>query len=307
VNRTLGIIGAPSSSGAFAPGQEKSPQALRDAGLVRRMRDAGIDVVDHGDLPTRRWHADPAHPRAQNVGAVVETATDVAGAVAGIVHARQLPIVIGGDCTIAVGTVAGLTTTNRRLGLVYFDLHADLNVPDSVPEGALDWMGMSHLLGEDRATPELSRFGLSIPLLDDADVCVFAHGPNRATAWEREVIARRNLRTVPVADVAADPEGAVAAALAALVPRIDRLLVHFDVDVVDFTDAPLSENTGRNEGLTLEQAFRALRVFVASPAISALTITELNPDHGEEDGATLKRFVAGLVDALAASPAVAQV
>ena len=77
------------------------------------------------------------------------------------------------------------------------------------------------------------------------------------------------------------------------------MLVHFDVDVIDFTDAPLSENTGRNEGLTLDQAFQALRVLLASPNFAALTITELNPDHGEEGGATLDRFVAGLVGALA--------
>ena len=79
--------------------------------------------------------------------------------------------------------------------------------------------------------------------------------------------------------------------------RFDRLLVHFDVDVVDFTDAPLSENTGRNEGLALDAAFAALSVLLSGERLSALTVTELNPLHGAEDGATLvsQRFVDGLV------------
>ena len=88
----------------------------------------------------------------------------------------------------------------------------------------------------------------------------------------------------------------------ALFPDVDRLLIHFDVDVIDFVDAPLSENTGRNEGLTLDQALRALRVFTAHPAFAALTITELNPLHGEEDGATLERFIDGLVEGVAVGP-----
>ena len=112
------------------------------------------------------------------------------------------------------------------------------------------------------------------------------------------MIARRGLRTVPVADVAADPEGTAARALTQFSDYV-AVLIHFDVDVIDFTDAPLSENTGRNEGLTLDQALRALRVLLSAPNFAALTITELNPNHGEEDGATLERFVSGLVETLA--------
>lgn len=294
----LVIIGVPSSAGAFAPGQEQAPAALRRAGLVQQLTAAGIAVGDHGDSPVWRWRPDRDRPRAQNLDAVVQQAEMTAARVRNVVTAGHIPLILGGDCTVELGTVAGFLPTDRQLGLLYFDLHADLNVPESVPEGALDWMGMAHLLGDDRATPELSHIGPRFPLLDGADVCIFAHRPERATAWEQEALSRHGVRTVRDADVAADPEGAAIAALA-LLSHVDHLLVHFDVDVIDFTDAPLSENTGRNEGLTLEQAFRALRVIVASPSFAALTITELNPLHGEEDGATLQPFVAGLVDALA--------
>ena len=75
--------------------------------------------------------------------------------------------------------------------------------------------------------------------------------------------------------------------------------MHFDVDCIDFTDAPLSENTGRNVGLRQDDAFAALAEVLRDPRVSALTITELNPEHGDEDGSTLAAFGDRLVAALA--------
>ena len=78
--------------------------------------------------------------------------------------------------------------------------------------------------------------------------------------------------------------------------------MHFDVDTIDFTDAPLSENTGRNAGLSQQQAFAALTVLASDTRFSALTITELNPDHGAEDGTTLTGFIGPLAAALRTAP-----
>jgi len=139
-------------------------------------------------------------------------------------------------------------------------------------------------------------------MLEPEAVVLFAHGPEQSTAREKEAIERLGLAAIPVSDVIADPEGTATAALAALEPCCDRLLVHFDVDVVDFTDLPLSENTGRNEGMPFEHAMRALRVILGSERLGALTVTELNPLHGEEDGSTVRVFVEALVAALAGAP-----
>ena len=296
--KPLAIIGTPSSAGAYAPGQELAPTALRNAGLLSRLGDAGREVVDYGDSPVFRWRPDRANHYAQNLPAVRDAIVATAERVHVAATAGHLPVVLGGDCTVGIGTVSGMLAADpARPGLIYFDLHADLNTPDSVPDGALDWMGMSHLLDEPTALTELRHIGPRTPLLTPEQVVVFGHSYGHATPWEREVISRRNVRTMPWEDVANAPEDGARSALA-LLPDVERLLIHFDVDVIDFTDAPLSENTGRNEGLSLDQALRALRVFTAHPAFSALTITELNPLHGEADGATLERFVTGLVEAL---------
>ncbi|MBA2715272.1 MAG: hypothetical protein H0U55_17200 [Rubrobacteraceae bacterium] len=80
--------------------------------------------------------------------------------------------------------------------------------------------------------------------------------------------------------------------------RFNHLLLHFDVDTVDFTDLPLSENTGRNEGLPFDAAMRALAVLLGSERLAAVTITEFNPDHGEEDGSTAEALADRLARAL---------
>lgn len=104
--RRLALIGAPTSAGAYAPGQEKAPAALRAAGLIARLGAAGIAVHDHGDLPVWRWQPDPADRFAQNLGAVVEQAQAVAQRVRRVAN-DQIALVLGGDCTIEVGVVAG--------------------------------------------------------------------------------------------------------------------------------------------------------------------------------------------------------
>ena len=289
--------------GAFAPGQEKGPRALRNTDLLGRLSRAGVEVTDHGDGGgVRRWRPDKGNRHAQNLPAVVEVARETAGRVREAHAVGHLPLVIGGDCTVELGTVAGLLPSGERLGLIYFDVHPDLNVPDSVGEGALDWMGVAHMLGTEGATEPLSRFGPRFPLLTDGDVFLFSYGPEQATVREHEEIHRRGLKGIPVGEVAADPEGAATRALAEMETHFDRLLVHFDVDTVDFTDLPLSENTGRNEGLPFEAAIRALGTLLESERLAALTVTEFNPDHGEEDGSTAEALADGLTRALSRPP-----
>ncbi len=83
--------------------------------------------------------------------------------------------------------------------------------------------------------------------------------------------------------------------------RCDRLLVHFDVDVIDFTDVPLSENWGRNEGLSFDDAQRAFAELVASPRLAGLTISELNPDHAEWGAQSIERFATSIAGSLASA------
>jgi arginase len=298
VSARLGVIGVPTSAGAFAPGQEQAPRALREAGLVDLLRRPGVEVRDHGDRELFRWRPDRENRRAQNLGRVVEIVQDTARRVRDAIAEREVTLVLGGDCTVGIGTVAGHVAGDERVGLIYFDTHADLNVPDSVREGALDWMGLAHMLGEQGAAPELIGVGERAPLLAAEQVLLFGWGPEQATPFEREVIERRGIEVVSAANVAADPEGAATRARRSIESRVDRVLVHFDVDVIDFTDTPLSENWGRNEGLSFDHALRALDAALASPQLAGLTITELNPDHAERGAGAIARLAEAVAQSL---------
>jgi arginase len=287
----IGVIGAPSSAGAYAPGQELAPQRLREARLLDELERLGVTAHDRGDLASHRWSPDRSSRLAQNLGDVIAMVEAVRGAAAACIEAGERPLVLGGDCTVGLGTIAALDTP----GLVYLDLHADMNVPSSTSDGALDWMGLGHALGLDGSVPELAA---RCKLRAD-QVVLLGFDATQATAWEREQVLAHAVSVVDVAALAADPSGAADAALAAAPAAREAIAVHFDVDVVDFIDAPLSENTGRNVGVPLQAALEALATLLADPRATALTVTELNPLHGEADGSTLTRFVDGLARACA--------
>jgi arginase len=296
--RRVAVIGAPTSAGAYAAGQEEAPRVLRELGMVERLASAGCNVRDAGDITPIRWRPDRDHRRAQNLAEVVAAATEVRAAVAAAIGGGELALVLGGDCTVGVGTVAGAVAAGAVPGVVYLDMHADLNTPASVVDGALDWMGVAHMLAVDGCTAELRDAGPVSPLLQPPQVVVVGHEGSQATEWERETIARLGVRTVAAADARRDAPAAAATALAMLAEH-DRILLHFDVDVVDFVDAPLSENTGRNVGVPLDAALGVATAVLADERTCALTLTELNPAHAAADPGSLERLVDGLVAALA--------
>jgi arginase len=291
---TLGVIGVPTSAAAFAPGQEQAPAALRDARLVDLLRDAGLEVNDRGDREPWRWRPDRDNPRAQNLDNVVEIVTDTSRRVAESAAAGELTLVLGGDCTVGIGSVAGHVESGRRVGLVYFDLHADMNVPASVAPGTLDWMGMAHMLGEPGTERALVEVGPTTPLLQPDQVVLLGWDPEEAQAGERETIENRGIDAVGVDEVRSDPAAAASRALALLGDGAERVLVHFDVDVIDFTDAPLSENPGRNEGVAYADGIAALGALLTEPRLAGLTVTELNPAHVEEGVGSIERLACDL-------------
>jgi arginase len=296
----LVILGAPSSAGAYAPGQEKAPAALRAAGLLKHLGASGIAVDDNGDVPGFRWRVDSANPRAMNVDIVAKVAKATADRVAAALAGGAAVLVLGGDCTVELGTVAGALVGTESVGLVYFDLDTDLNTPESTEDGALDWMGVAHMLGIRATLPALADFGPRVPMLRPENILFFSN--DNSTSFERAMIDQLGIAEVRLVDVVADPSGAARSVANGWARRFDRLLVHLDVDVLDFLDMPLAENTRRKVGLRFDQLMAALRPLLRAPNWVALTVAEVNPDHGESDGSTLRAFCEALADALAKSP-----
>jgi arginase len=167
-----------------------------------------------------------------------------------------------------------------------------------VPDGALDWMGVAHMLDVDGADDRLAAAGPRRPLLRDDDLVLLGAGPEQCTATERERIAERDLRPIGVGALRSDPGAAARAALERATAGGRRFLVHFDVDTIDFSDVPLSENTGRGIGVGFDAALAALDVLLGHDALLGLTVTELNPHHGAPDGSDVARLALALAGTL---------
>jgi len=295
--RTVTLIEAPTSAGGYAPGQEDGPRALLEAGVVERLEAAGVAVGRGGQVSPFRWRPDPDNPAAANAGAVIDRAGQVAALVRSA-PAEDTIVVLGGDCTVGVGTVAGLLHRVERLGIVYVDRHADLNVPGSTVDGALDWMGMAHMLDIEGAVPGLAALAGRRPMLSSEQVSFLGLGPQ--TDFEAEVISERRLPVVDVQLAASDPLRSAQAALSPL-SACDGLAVHFDVDLVDFLDAPLAENTDRGIAPSLTACGELLSELLTDPRVRALTVTEFNPHHGAGDGSTIQRLLEIVVGCLGSS------
>mgnify|MGYP003472783622 FL=1 len=136
-------------------------------------------------------------------------------------------------------------------------------------------------------------------MLHPDQILFFAN--DNSKPFERRIIEARGIAEVQLADVVADPTGAAQAVADGWAQQFAKLLVHLDVDVLDYLDMPLAENYRRNKGLRFDQLMAALRPLLRAPNWVALTLTEVNPDHGESDGSTLRAFAEALADVLAAS------
>lgn len=289
----LALIGVPSSAGGRRTGQELGPPALRSTGLLGQLAAGGLDVQDLGDLPTVRFHPDPHHPKHRSLPAVLDVARRVGELTHVAVRDGRVPLVLGGDCSLSLGVLAGLLRRFPRLGLIYFDADVDLNTPETSPSGIFDGMVLAHVLG--RGVPELADLGPRRPMLSAAAIVPFGYDVESSSVdpYEIEVLRESRMSAFPLQEVRENPTGTARSALRVLKDEVDGFLVHFDVDVTDLpcVDVPHSG------GLELALACDALRVLVQAPGCVAVTVTEFNAEL-DPSGVYAERLVAGLVRSL---------
>jgi arginase len=290
------LIGVPTSAGAHHAGQERAPRALREAGLVKRLQEAGLGIDDAGDLPGATFAVDHEHPGRRNLPAIAGVAREVADAVAGALDSGRLPLVVGGDCTITLGVIAGFRRRHRDVGLAYVDGDSDLHLPDSGGSGIGDSMGVTHLLGG--GAPELAGLGGAIPLLDPARLAIVGPDPRETTDAQRRFLAERGVSFQEAPELIADPAGAAARALSAIGAASGPIVIHFDVDLIDSGDLPLGNFPHYGSGVGLEDAVTCLRVLRRDPSFAGLVLTEVNPTH-DGNGSQLRRYVDAIVAVLA--------
>jgi arginase len=289
----IALLGAPTSAAAMSVGHEGAPAALRAAGLVERLREIGYDVADLGDDPVQLFKPEEESPRARNLSRVIAALEALKPRVEQAVKSSALPLILSGDCSIALATVAGARRYFRKVSLIYMDGDADLNTPATTPSGCVDGMVVSHLTG--RGAAEMVRFWGEPPLVREPDLALF--GVARLDPPEEQVLAASPLRRYLAADV--KRMGAAAAARTAI-DRIQgngyQFVLHFDVDVI--ADFPATNYPGSG-GLSVDEVREALLVFVQQKELAAFEITAYNPTK-DPDGSGAKLVIDLIAEALEA-------
>jgi arginase len=289
----IALLGAPTSAAAMSAGNEGAPAALRAAGLIDRLRSSGYEVVDLGDDPPQVFQPDTESPRARNIPAVLKSIETLKPRVEQAVKSGALPVILSGDCSIALATVAGARRYFRHVGMIYMDADADLNTPATTPSGCLDGMVVSHLTGH--GAPELVRFWSEPFLVREPDLALF--GVSRLDPPEEKVLASSPLRRYLVADIKRHgPTESAKLAVERIRGSGNEFILHLDVDVIsDFA----ATNYPSANGLSFDEVRQALLVFAQQKNLAAIEITAYNPAKDPE-GSGAKKIVELLAEVLQA-------
>jgi len=296
-SRPLGILGVPSSAAAHAPGLERSPAALRAAGLVPALARTGRRVVDHGDTLPARWrHDPPERSNPHDVARVAAVLQDARAGVRSVLSAGHVPVVLGGECTVTLAVLAAAADLGADLGLVYVDGGQDLHLPADHPEEPIaDSMGVAHLLDLPGAHDALAGLGPRRPLLASDRLCFVGYADDEEDVHDQVPSAR-----IPAAAVLDDPAAAARRSVAAVDAAADGFLVHLDVDVLDTFTLPLADIPQYGRGLTPAVLRELLTGLASDPRWSGIIVTEANPDRDDEHGTWMRALVELLGAALSA-------
>jgi len=291
----IAVIGAPSSAGAHNAGMEKAPAAFRSAGLVERLREAGFTVSDLGDIPTFTCQPDEESPRARNLKNVVAALNALNPQIEIAAKSGALILVLGGECTMALATIAGLRRYYRNVSLWWLDSDADLNVPATTPSGCVHGMALAHIIG--RGAPELVRFWGEPPLVREPDVILF--GVDRLDAPEAAFLERSAMKRYAAADIVRRGVAAAAQeALARLHAEHRDFVLHLDLDFIAGEDLPSVDFPGTG-GIRLDAAREIVAMAASQQHLLAVDIASYNPDK-DPSGTDAKKIVDFIVSALSA-------
>jgi arginase len=288
----IAVVGVPSAAGASKSGTERAPFALREAALLPALRELGAPVVNLSDLSLFPYRDDTG--RARNAE-VVACAARAAADEMGRALREGFVIVLGGDCSLVVGTVAGARQAlGAPVGLIYLDANADLNTPETSPSGLLSGMALALALG--RGPEDIVSAGGPAPAVRPEHVALL--GFRELDPGEQRPLGDLGLALPASAARRLGMRTAAALALDGVGNEDGPVLVHLDVDVVDPLEMPAKAVITEGSALSLAEVSDLVTAFLASPRVVGIEVMEYDPT-ADPDGVHARKIVDLLVRALA--------
>ena len=273
--RDIAIIGTPVDLGAGRRGVDMGPSAIRYAGLKERLEALGHRVRDLGNIPVplaEQIELPAPGERLRYLSALVEVNRALAKQVAAVVAEGSFPLVLGGDHSLAIGSVGGLAR-GRRIGMIWVDAHADFNTAETTPSGNIHGMSVAALTG--RGHPALAGLHGSAPVLRDSDVALV--GIRDVDGLERVALRESGIHVFTMHDV--DRRGLATVmedAISRVTAETDGFHVSFDMDALDPSEAP-GVGTPVLGGVFYREAHLAMELVAESGKLIGLDLVEVNP------------------------------
>ncbi len=274
----VAVIGAPMDLGAGRRGVDMGPSALRVARLHERLTALGYQVEDLGNVAVDQPESLPSGPsNAHFLPQIAHTCARLAEMVEKAADGNSVPLVLGGDHSIAAGTIAGMSRhfakKDEKVGVIWIDAHADMNTPDSSPSGNVHGMPLACCIG--RGPKELVELAGRVPMVEPENVVLV--GLRSVDEIERLNVRSTGVHAFTMRDI--DERGlrtVIEQAIAAASKGTAGFHVSFDMDACDPSEAP-GVGTPVPGGLTYREAHLAMELIGDSGAMTSVEIVEVNP------------------------------
>jgi arginase len=282
------IIGVPMDLGQSRRGVDMGPSALRGAGLQASIKELGLQVEDIGNLSVKQPEEMPVgEKRAKYMQEIAETCGDVAAAAEKALSEGFLPLVLGGDHSIAAGVAAGVANHFRKekkqIGYLWLDAHGDMNTPESSPSGNVHGMPLAAIMGY--GAPELVDLLGFKPKAEPGNIVIV--GARDLDAQERKIVKKSGIHVFTMRDI--DERGmreVMADALKYAMDDTAGVAVSLDMDFVDPSDAP-GVGTPVRGGVTYREAHLAMEMIADTESMVSLEVVEINPILDEHNRTAL--------------------
>jgi arginase len=274
----IAIIGAPMDLGAGRRGVDMGPSALRLANLNEKLGSLGYEVEDLGNVIVDQPETTPVGPtNARYLPQIAHTCTRLAEMVEKAAEDGRVPLVLGGDHSVAIGTVTGMSRHFRKqgskLGLIWIDAHADMNTPQSSPSGNVHGMPLACIIGI--GPNELTQLGGYAPKVDPGSVAIV--GLRSIDDIERLNVRGAGVHPFTMRDI---DERGLRSVIQEAIEHASRgtaaFHLSFDMDVVDPAEAP-GVGTPVRGGITYREAHLAMEILCDSGLMASMEVVEVNP------------------------------
>lgn len=301
---TIELIGAPQDLGQVHRGVDMGPSAVRVAGLVPRLQSMGFSVIDSGNVACASMAtASEGHADARYLDHVVQDSELLAISVEKAVRAGHFPLVIGGDHSVAIGTLGGTASVNPRQGLLWIDAHADSNTPETSPTGNIHGMPVAAILGD--GPPSLVNVaGVTPKALEDHTVLLGLRSVDREEA-ERVRASQMTYFTMHDVDQHGVPALIEQAIEVLTADGVERVHLSFDADAVDPREAP-GTGTPVRGGFSYRESHLMMELLAEADIITSADFSEVNPvlDEHNKTAELIVELIASLAGQRVVRPGI---